>query len=97
MRRSDAIESLKSQADEIRRLGATSLYLFGSTARDEAGPESDVDVFIDYDRERFGFSEFFRIRDALEAAVRGKIDLATRASLHPVLKQAIEAEAIRII
>ena len=54
-------------------------------------------MFIDYDRERFGFSEFFRIREALEAAVQGKIDLATRASLHPVLKDAIEAEAIRIV
>ena len=97
MRRLQAIENLKSRADELRDLGATALYLFGSTARDEAGPDSDVDVFIDYDRERFGFMQFFRIRDTLESAVNGKVDLATRASLHPTLRAEIEAEAIRVL
>ena len=97
MRRLEAIAILSSQAEALKSLGATSLYLFGSTARDEAGQESDVDVFIDYDQEHFGFAEFFRIRDVLETATHAKIDLATRASLHPALKGAIEAEAIRVI
>ena len=96
MRRNEAIERLTSKATEIRRLGATALFLFGSTARDEAGPDSDIDIFIDYDRAKFGFSEFFRIREALEAAVERRVDLATRASLHPALRRAIEAEAVRI-
>lgn len=52
MKRSEAIEKLRNQADAIRALGATSLYLFGSVARDEAGPASDVDLFIDYDPAR---------------------------------------------
>ena len=97
MRRSEAIERLTSQAGELRRLGATALYLFGSTARDQASAGSDVDLFIDYDRERFGFFEFMRIRETLETALRQKVDLATRASLHPVLKSAIEAEALRVL
>ena len=95
MRRTEAIERLTSRATEVRRLGATALFLFGSTARDEAGPDSDIDVFIDYDRAKFGFSAFFRIREALEAAVDRRVDLATRDSLHPVLRGVIEAEAVR--
>ena len=96
MGRDEAIERLTRKATEIRQLGATALFLFGSTARDEAGPDSDVDIFIDYDRAKFGFSEFFRIREALEAAVDRRVDLATRDSLHPVLRGVIEAEAVRI-
>jgi uncharacterized protein len=38
---------LKEQADAARALGATGLYLFGSTARDEASAPSDLDLFID--------------------------------------------------
>ena len=48
MKRDVAIAKLKENEDAIRALGATSLYLYGSTARDEAGPESDVDVFVEY-------------------------------------------------
>ena len=40
---------LRSHADEIQRRGVTRLALFGSTARGEAGPESDVDLLIEVD------------------------------------------------
>lgn len=49
MNRSDALTKLRGFADVIRAFGATSLYLFGSTARDEAAAGSDLDLFIDYD------------------------------------------------
>ena len=47
--RSEVIAVLRDHADAIRKLGATGLYLFGSAARDELRPDSDVDLFIDYD------------------------------------------------
>ena len=97
MRRDVAIAKISSQAEALKGFGATALYLFGSTARDEAGQDSDLDVFIEYDQAKFGFAEFFLIRDVLEQATQTKIDLATRASLHPSLKGAIEAEAIRVL
>jgi predicted nucleotidyltransferase len=49
MTRSEAIARLSQHADALRARGATSLYLFGSAARDEAGDRSDLDVFLDYD------------------------------------------------
>ena len=41
--------AVRSEADAARAFGATSLYLFGSTVRDEAGDQGDVDLFLDYD------------------------------------------------
>jgi predicted nucleotidyltransferase len=66
MRRDEAIERIGSNADRFRELGVASLYLFGSTARNEAGADSDVDVFVDI-REGTSFSLFRTARAQGEA------------------------------
>lgn len=97
MKRSEAIEKLKNQADAIRALGATSLYLFGSVARDEAGPQSDLDLFIDYDpTKKFSLVDLSGLKIFLEEEFSTDVDVTTRNSLHPRLKDKIEASAIRV-
>jgi predicted nucleotidyltransferase len=97
MRRDDAIAKLKASEDAIRALGAISLYLYGSTARDEANLVSDVDVFIEYDRaKRFSLFDLVGIKHALEDSLNAEVDVATRDGLHPVLKKRIERSAIRV-
>ena len=97
MRKSEAIERLMKNEDAIRALGATSLYLFGSVARDEAGQESDVDLFIDYDVERrFSLVDLASIKLFLEDELATGVDVTTRDSLHPKLKDKIETSAIRV-
>lgn len=97
MKRSEAIEKLKQQADAIRALGATSLYLFGSVARDEAGPASDLDLFIDYDpQSRFNALDLVGIKLFLEDELATEVDITTRDSLHPILKDRIESSALQV-
>jgi len=48
MQREDVIARLKQHEAELRRLGVEHLYLFGSTARDEARDDSEVDLFFDH-------------------------------------------------
>jgi predicted nucleotidyltransferase len=83
MNRRDAITALRGQADAVRALGATSLYLFGSTARDESGASSDIDLFIG-------------IKQLLEGRLGASVDLTARDSLDPLLRDRIEAAAERV-
>ncbi len=53
MQREDVIARLKEHEAELRRLGVEHLYLFGSTARDEARDDSDVDLFFDHPEGRW--------------------------------------------
>ena len=96
MTQPQAISSLQRHAAEIRSHGVTALYLFGSAARGEEGPESDVDLFVDYDPEAFDFVHLIRLRDRLSRLLGRRADLTTRAGLHPVLREQIEAEAVRV-
>src|SRR5947208_9491212 len=68
MTRSDILSALRRQAQDFQALGATSLYLFGSTARDEARDDSDIDLFVDYDSERFSFVELIQMRERISHA-----------------------------
>jgi predicted nucleotidyltransferase len=97
MKRDEVISRLKEAESALRARGAAALYLFGSHARDEARPDSDVDVFIDKDRSRkFGFDEYMDIYLLLQERLGHNVDYGTREGLHPVLKDAIEREALRV-
>jgi predicted nucleotidyltransferase len=97
MKRNEAIERLRNNAEAIKALGATSLYLFGSVARDDAKQASDVDLFIDYDPEsRFNAFDLIGIKLMLEEKLRTPVDITTRDGLHPRLKSKIEQSATRV-
>ena len=97
MKREDAIAALKGQVDAVKALGATALYLFGSTLRDEATSASDLDVFIDYDPgNQFSLVDLVGIKQLLERRLGVPVDLTTRDSLDPLLRNRIEASAERV-
>ena len=97
MTRSEAISALQAHATAIRACGATGVYLFGSTGRDEAGTTSDLDIFIDYDRgKRFSLLDLAAIKVLLEEDLGVEVDVTTRDSLHPMLRDDIERSAVRV-
>jgi predicted nucleotidyltransferase len=97
MNRNEAIAKLKACAEVAKARGATSLYLFGSTARAEASADSDLDMFIDYDpKKKFSLLDLVGIKLFLEDQLGVDVDVTTRDSLHPMLRRDIEESAVRV-
>ena len=77
--------------------GATSLYLFGTVARGEARNGSDLDLFIDYDaNKKFSLVDLVDIKLFLEEELGIGVDVTTRDSLHPMLRDDIEKSAVHV-
>ena len=96
MRKHEALARLRADADALRALGARSLYLFGSTARDTARPDSDVDLFVGEYDEGFTAIELVRLRDRASALLGTEADVTTRDGLHPLLGDEVVASAERV-
>jgi predicted nucleotidyltransferase len=93
--RSAAMLRLKEKEADLRSLGVTDLYLYGSTARDEAGPNSDVDVFVEH-APGFSLLDLAGVEQILEDDIGADVHATTRESLHPAMRDAIERDAVRV-
>jgi hypothetical protein len=96
MDRDDVIAKLRAHEADLHRAGVARLYLFGSVARGEARPDSDVDLFFDTENPRFSLIELVDVQDCVADILGTETDVMTRASLHPMLRPKIEAEALRV-
>ena len=96
MTREEVIDFLSSHRQELEELfGITSLALFGSVARDEAGPESDVDILVEF-RKTPGLTEYMRLKFWLEELLGRQVDLVMEKALKSWARPLVEAEAIRV-
>lgn len=96
MNRDEAIAILKAHEAELKQLGMEHLYLFGSTARGDAGDDSDVDLFFDYAEGSLGLFQLMDIMDAAGRILGRKADVMTRDSIHPYLRARIEQAALQV-
>jgi uncharacterized protein len=96
MQRDEAMTRLREHEAELRQLGVQHLYLFGSTARGEAGEDSDVDLFFDYEKGKLGLFELMDVKEQTSRILGRKADIMTRDSLHKVLRSRIEASALQV-
>lgn len=97
MTRDQAIAQIATSADALRARGVASAYLFGSMARGEARPDSDLDVFVDVEpNARFSLLDLAGVHRLLNEAIGRKVEVTTRESLHPKLRGEIERDAVRV-
>src|SRR5262249_387746 len=97
--REQAIARLKATEPVLRAEGVSALYLFGSHARGDANPHSDIDVFVDpYSTERFGFLPFMRVYQTIREALGSNVEIgySTRDGLDDYIRADVEREAIRV-
>jgi len=93
-RLSSVLRTLQAERDRLRPLGVRHLSVFGSTARDEARDDSDVDLIIDLDPDRqIDIFDLASIAAEVEAMLGRPVDLVRRGALKPhVAEQALKDE-----
>lgn len=97
MDKQQAVKLIKARTEPFKKLGVTALFLYGSTARGDAEPGSDIDIFVDYDdKARFSMFDLLEIKYVLEDETGIRVDVATRDGLHPRLRGKIEQSAVRV-
>jgi uncharacterized protein len=97
MDRATIIDRIKAKEAAIRKGGATHLYLFGSRARGDHRVASDLDIYVDYDRNgKFSLLDLAGIKLLIEGEIGLDVHITTKSSLHPALKEQIEAQSIRV-
>jgi predicted nucleotidyltransferase len=93
--RDRVVALLRDHGDDLRRLGVTELSLFGSVARNEARPDSDVDLLASFQRPLTS-DMFFGTKFFLEDLLCRRVDLLTDAALHGRIRSSIESELVRV-
>ena len=89
----DALDGVRHRLKTDFRVAA--LYVFGSVARGEATPASDVDLLVEFEG-RPTFATFMDLKALLEDALGVGVDLVTRPALREQLRPQVEAEARRV-
>lgn len=88
MNRTEFFARISACEAELARAGVRRLGVFGSVARGEAGPESDVDVLVEFDTAPDLF-EFAALRDRLAEILGRPVDLTTPQALKPRMRARI--------
>lgn len=88
-RREDVACLIRKHAAEWEQLGVERLSLFGSVAEDNAGPGSDVDILVDFRTGKKSFDAFMALCFRLEEILQSSVEVVTRASLGPHIRQRI--------
>ncbi len=86
------IQILRSHRAELREAGVKSLKLFGSVVRGEAGPESDIDILVEFSRP-IGLLAFVGLKQRLAELLGRPVDLVTPEALKSPLRDSILNEA----
>jgi predicted nucleotidyltransferase len=94
----DAVrQQLAAEEPELRRLGVRHLAVFGSVARGEDRPDSDVDLAVEIEAGRsFSLIRMEQTRLLLEDALRRRVDLGEIDSFRPPVRAALERERVAI-
>ena len=98
MNRAALVEILRKYDAALRENGATGVFMFGSRALGTDRPDSDLDLFIDYDPARKipNIFRLMQIEEEISEALGIPVTITTRDALHPLMKSSIERNAVRV-
>ena len=80
--------------DRLHVLGVRELALFGSHARGDARPDSDVDFLVEFGEK--SFDRYMELKELLEDLLGRKVDLVLKSAIKTRLREHILSEAMRV-
>ena len=89
------MQKLAVHRDELIQLGIKTLAVFGSVARDEARPDSDIDILVEF-QDKATFDGYMDLKFFLEDLLGHPVNLVSKKSIRPRLKTQIEIEALYV-
>jgi hypothetical protein len=96
MNREAVITALRAHEPELKAAGVVRLSLFGSTARDAARPDSDIDLLAAFDDARpLSLLDLIRIENQIADLLGQPVDLIEEGTLKPRVQQNVDREAVR--
>lgn len=91
------LNRLKASEVTLREMGVDRLSLFGSTARGEAGPSSDVDLAATFDpKSRVGLFKYAEIAEFLESLLGVSVDLVGEPARKPRMQAEIDRDRVSV-
>jgi predicted nucleotidyltransferase len=95
MKREEILERLAARRADLASFGVKSLALFGSVARGEVRPESDLDTLVEFSGPAT-FDGYMELKFFLEELLGCSVDLVTQKALKPRLRPYVEQEALYV-
>ncbi len=95
MKRDEALQKLKEVEADLRAQGVAHAALFGSVARGENRPDSDIDIMVEIAPEiRIGLFQYVGIVQYIEGLFPVPVDVANREGLKPLVRPSAERDAV---
>ncbi len=95
MRRDEILQRLKEREADLRAHGVMRAALFGSAARDEQRPDSDIDILVDLDPAIVAtMFDYAGVKDYVASLFEGPVDVIDREALKPRLRPRATVDAI---
>jgi uncharacterized protein len=94
MKRDEIMEIIAVHRQQLQEMGVKSLNLFGSVARNEARPDSDVDFLVEFNRPG-GLFQLLQVQYYLEDILGCSVDLGTQDALREHLREPVLKDVIR--
>lgn len=95
MKRDEVLSILAQHRMVLKDLGVKLLAIFGSVAGDEARPDSDVDILVEFEGS-VTFDRYMDVKFYLEDLLETRVDLVSQRSLKPLIRSTVEQEAIYV-
>ena len=94
--RDQVIATLRKHETELKAAGIVRLSVFGSTARGDRGPDSDIDLLVSFDdTRRISLLDVAGMEVGLSEIFGCKVDLIDEGTLKPRIQESVEAESVR--